>query len=220
MRILEIELLSDDLESTEKFYSGTLGFVIMRRERSLVSFLAGKSILTFRRSAFLKPVYHFAFNIPNNQLSESKKWISRLTDILPVEGGTEIAEFENWNARAFYFCDNNGNILEFIARFDLENDSHTRFSSDSVCSISEIGVVTEEVKTFVSQLGTQYNIVPYVKQPVLKNFAALGDANALIIVSVTGRHWYPTQTNAEKFATRILLLNHENRIELVFNDEK
>jgi catechol 2,3-dioxygenase-like lactoylglutathione lyase family enzyme len=220
MRILEIELLSDDLESTEKFYAKTIGFTVMRRERSLVSFLTGKSILTFRRSAFLKPVYHFAFNIPSNQLNASKKWISLRTNILPVTEAAEVAEFENWNARAFYFNDNNGNILEYIARFDLDNASHVQFSAGSVCNISEIGIVADVVSTCVSQLGSEYNILPYVKQPVLKNFAALGDANGLIIISAAGRHWYPSQVNAEKFVTRILLLSHGNRVGLIFNGEK
>lgn len=71
MEILEIELLTNDIEGTLGFYAEILGLQIISRNKDWVSFAAGATKLTFRFSKTEKPIYHFAFDIPNNQLLEA-----------------------------------------------------------------------------------------------------------------------------------------------------
>ncbi|MNL17020.1 hypothetical protein D3C87_1380890 [compost metagenome] len=81
----------------------------------------GSSVLKFIENPEFDSVYHFAFNIPENKLEEAIKWCADKIDLIMIENKRVIANFETWNANAIYFYDNNGNLLEFIARHDLDN---------------------------------------------------------------------------------------------------
>ena len=203
MDILKLEILTNDLPGTEQFYHGILGLDVLEKSDFGISFLAGETTLTFRPVANLKPIYHFAFNIPCNKLNEAFDWMAKRTDIMDVTAGNKIADFVNWNAKSFYFYDNNGNILEFIARFELENESNVEFGSDSILNISEIGVCTDDVNAECDELIKKYGLPVFSKQPRLENFTAMGDNNGLLILSISNRHWYPTEKVAQKHYTSI-----------------
>ena len=49
--------------------------------------------------------------------------------LLPYSAKEEIADFSSWNAKAFYFHDNNGNILELITHYDWLATSAGQFFS-------------------------------------------------------------------------------------------
>src|SRR6187402_3931007 len=137
MNILELELLSDSISKTEAFYNRVLGFETINSDHLSVSFQVGTTKLTFHSSQNVNPVYHFAFDVPNNKLLEAFIWIESKTEIMYVIPPDKIADFSNWNAKSFYFYDNNGNILEFIARNDLDNASEKSFDGKSILSVSE-----------------------------------------------------------------------------------
>ncbi len=204
--IKEIQLLSNNLELAEQFYTKVLDLKILDKSADSISFSAGNSVLTFIETDALNPVYHFAFNIPCNKLDEAVKWISSKTEIIKTPETGSIADFRAWNAKAFYFYDNNGNILEFIARFDLHNQSNIPFSASSILNVSEMAVAAEDVTKLAGALTSEFKIPVFSKQPLLQNFGALGDDNGLIILSKTGRNWYPTDVPAEKYFSGIKIL--------------
>src|SRR6478736_4263839 len=100
MNILEIEILTDNLVETKKFYAELLGFHATKKDKDSISFLAGHSILTFIQSHELNPTYHFAFNIPNNKINEAVNWVSARCDLIESSDYEIIANFESWNAKA------------------------------------------------------------------------------------------------------------------------
>lgn len=157
MNILEVKILTDNLVETERFYAELLGFYTTKKDTNSISFLAGQSMLTFTKSNELNPTYHFAFNIPNNKINEAVNWVSTKCNLIKSSDYGIIANFENWNAKAFYFYDNNKNILEFIARFDLDNYSDNRFEISSIQSISEIGLVTDHPISYAAGLVADNN---------------------------------------------------------------
>lgn len=214
MKILEIELLSNNLFSTEQFYTEILGLEIKEKGSNKISFHAGKSILTFIQSEAQKAFYHFAFNIPHNQLEEALEWISSKTALIPVNEHSVIADFDTWYAKSIYFYDNNGNILEFIARYQLDNFSEKVFGPTSILSISEIGIVTDNpLKTaedFVLNEGLSY----FPKGIKNEKFATLGTDEGLFIIVSTNRNWYPTSTPAKKFLSKIKICV-ENEIKFI-----
>ena len=216
MEILSVELLTKDLQGTEAFYAQQLGFEIVDRQATAVTFKAGLTLLTFILGDEAEPVYHFAFNIPCNQLEQAYQWIEERAAIMDVTPDNKIADFVNWNARSFYFYDNNGNILELIARFDLKNESSHEFCSDSILCISEIGVAVDDVKIAVDELIETLGLPVYEKQPRLENFTALGDHDGLLIISSANRHWYPTEKRAQKIYTNIKIRNDEKVLVLQF----
>ena len=203
MKILEIEIQTDNIKETETFYSEILGLQLVNKNQNSISFKAGQSKLTFIKSDNINPKYHFAFNIPNNKLEEAILWAkSRLRLIENDENGI-IANFESWNANAIYFYDNNNNIVEFIARFDLENSTEKPFDISVIESISEIGIVTDKPLDLAETLIESYNLVYFNKSKKSEKFAALGNDNGLFIIVETNRKWYPTEQKAKKYFSRI-----------------
>lgn len=207
MNIFELELLTDTIDETELFYKDVIGLEIISKSNSSISFTAGATKLTFRSSENLKPVYHFAFDIPNNKLAEAFAWIEKKTKILPVIPPDKIADFYNWNAKSFYFYDNNGNILEFIARFSLDNASEKPFDGLSILSVSEIGFVSKNVSQFSDEICKKYDLSIFPKQPKLNKFIVLGTDTGLFILVEENRDWYPTDKKAKSFWTKVLFLN-------------
>lgn len=203
MRILETTLLSDDLEPTRQFYHKVLGLPLHSHEENAVAFRAGDTKLIFRRSIQQNPVYHFAFNIPHNQLDESVEWMLEKAMLITNEHGEIITDFPSWNARSIYFCDNNQNILEFIARFDLPNESDQPFHAGSLLSICEMGVVIKYPKKLAEELIEKYHLNYFDKGPVTEDFVVLGDDFGLLIISSPNRNWYPTEYKAEQFPVRM-----------------
>ena len=214
MNILELTLLSNDINETEKFYNGILELEMIDKTNTSISFLTQQSKLTFIKSEIQKPCYHFAFNIPNNKLIEALTWANSKIDIIEFEPNKKIADFENWNAKSFYFYDNNNNIVEFIARFDLDNQSNINFKSTSILSISEIGFAVENVNNQSEKIAAEYNLTNFSKQEKRDDFVVLGNDNGLFIFVERLRTWFPTNKPARKFWTKIKIENNEKVSEI------
>jgi catechol-2,3-dioxygenase len=203
MNILEIQLLTPDISQTKKFYNEILGMKILNADDSLIKFSAGLSTLIFKKTNDKNPFYHFAFTIPANKFEEAHAWASQKVQLLPITPNSTIADFKSWNAKAFYFYDNNQNIVEFIARFDLNNNSDKPFDGTSIFSISEIGMVVDNAKTYSEKILQQYDLNFFSKQPPQDDFVAVGDDNGLFIVVNDKRNWYPTSKPSAKYWTAI-----------------
>ena len=89
MKILEIEIQTDNIIETEAFYKETFGLKLFNKSKDSISFIAGNSKLTFIKSENIKPKYHFAFNIPNNKLGDAINWAE--TRIKLIENDLENA---------------------------------------------------------------------------------------------------------------------------------
>ncbi|MGY0037350.1 VOC family protein [Pedobacter sp. NJ-S-72] len=203
MKIKAIELLSNNIIETEHFYNNTLNIKTNKKTETEISFLIGTTQLTFQKSEVKHPNYHLAFDIPNNKLEEAFNWLDQRTAILPVTDDSNFSSFEAWNAKSFYFYDNNENLLELICRFDADNQSSASFDSNALLFVSEIGIVTADVSAMGEQLIRQYDLEYYVKQPKTESFAVVGDETGLFILVNPDRDWFPTKKKAQSFQTKI-----------------
>lgn len=206
----EITLNTASLLRTRLFYHRTLELPIVYENEETITFKAGDTKLTFKQAAGSKPVYHIAFNITNNKFSDSFEWINSKLDILTGENGLPIFAYNDWNAESFYFYDNNGNVLEFIVRFDLPYHSNEPFSSCDIRQISEVGIVTDDVLRTADELHAKYGIPYFAKSVSSGNFSAMGDDYGLLIVVATGHHWIPTHKPAAKYPLSISFINPDN----------
>src|SRR5690606_29159223 len=202
MDLLEIRLLTDDLVGTRQFYHDQLGMDIQFEDSNQLKLAAGLSTLIFTRSD-IPAVYHFAFTIPSNRFEEAHSWTGSILPLLEMEAQNTIADFKKWNAKAFYFYDNNKNIVEFISRFDLKNDTSNSFDGASVCCVSEIGIVGDSAQSLSEKLISEYGLPYFIKQQPQPDFSAIGDDNGLFIVVSENRPWYPTQLKAGRYPTGI-----------------
>lgn len=211
MKILEIKLLSDDLLGTEKFYSEILGLELLSKDKEIISFRVGTSKLSFIKSVDVNPTYHFAFNIPNNKLLQAICWANSRVDLIPVEGDEVVADFKNWNAKSIYFYDNNKNILEFIARFELANKIEGDFDTEAIQNISEIGLIANSPGELAEELRKLYDLSYFAKGAQGEKFKTLGTDEGLIIIVQSDHDWYPTKSPVEKHFLEIIL-SHNNRV--------
>lgn len=187
MKITRLELKTTNLKEQALFYGETLGLDTRIIDGKQVLVRAGETELIFTEAEKDQTcLYHFAFNIPENQFENAKKWIALRAEILADEEGNTIFDFGNWNSHSLYFRDAAGNILELIARHDLENTN----DEFKILSISEIGLCTTDVLAFVETLKEKTGMLPY-KNESSDSFTAVGDANGLFIVVKQGRIWYP-----------------------------
>ncbi len=194
MKIKEIILFTNNIQKQKQFYQNVLEFELVVDTEEKISFKTGISILSFKYSETVVKSSHFAFNIPLNQDKNALLWLQRRVEILP-DGDDLISDFKNWNAKAIYFYDADKNIVEFIARKNLNIESHTPFSSKSILSISEMGIVATNIETIYNSINSIKNIPVFSGD--LKRFCALGnDEGLFILINGTIKNWHPTQEKA------------------------
>lgn len=216
MKIDQIQISTKDIQRTKSFYHEVLGLYILENDKDSVTIQAGASILKFIEDPQFNSIYHFAFNIPENQLDEAIEWCKNKVDLILIEDKNVITHFENWNAHAIYFYDNNGNLLEFIARHDLNNEQIGSFNPASILNISEIGIVNKNPLALGNQLIAEHGLHFFSKNNNSEVFSAIGDDEGLLILVQPNRNWYPTQTPSEHTALNIILENNTNLVSLDF----
>ncbi len=204
MKILAITIETNDLDKTTQFYSEILQFDLCYKSELEVHYKIGHSLLKFVKTAHATAIYHYAFNIPSSLLESALNWARQRLEVIKNPTDQLITTFENWNAQAIYFYDNNGNLVEFIARYDRDESSKSAsFDPSKIESISEIGIVTAEPMGLAADWIKQYGLSYFEKSPPTKDFLALGDDEGLLIVVSPQRNWYPTNIPARQTTTSI-----------------
>lgn len=192
MKIQALTLYTSQLETQLSFYKDTLRFQILESTESSFTLSIGRSQLQFIKSKNTTP-YHFAFNIPANQEDAALSWLEQRVNIIKY-GELEIIDFEDWQAKAVYFYDACNNLVEFISRRRIQSEIPEPFTIDSVLSISEIGLVTDEIEAVYQKLNsTGIEIF----DGNMHRFCAAGDDHGLfIIINPTVKNWFPTGEKA------------------------
>jgi len=200
MKIKELKLYSNHLTEQKEFYTSLFGLELVNDSATSFTVKVGDSLLSFIKSDD-NPYYHFAINIPSNQIIESAKWLSERADILPYMD-KDIVDFPAWNAKSIYFYDADKNIVEFIARRNLDIKSNDSFSGKSLLQLSEIGIPTSNVPVLFNKLNKDYALENYDCD--LRRFCAVGDEYGLfIVVNYNLKKWLPTQDEALPFPFEI-----------------
>lgn len=204
MKIEEIRLYINQLDTVNSFYSQVLELPIIESSNTSITFLAGASRLTFVQSDTVdKPYYHFAFNIVENKNQLAIAWLkSRGIQINQVDDNDE-SYFESWNSHSTYFYDPAGNIVEFIARHNQHHGSDSEFTTKDILNISEIGLASEDVVELSTSIQEEYNEQIYLSGS--PTFTPVGDEEGLLIVSICHRTWLGSDKTAEIFPIEIVI---------------
>jgi hypothetical protein len=192
-RILELELVtSAALSAMKEFYGTALGLPIAAEGSRLVV-TAGTSRLSFTRDPnAVDPFYHFAFNIPENQIVEARAWQLRRGPLLPIPDRLrdprfppDVVDYRHWNAHSIFFLDPGGNVVEYIARHDLRNASPRPFGPSAILCASEIGLIVDDVPATASRVRQATGFETY--RGGSREFEAVGDEEGLLLVMKRGR---------------------------------
>jgi catechol-2,3-dioxygenase len=193
MNINELKIFTSNLSEQVEFYSSVLDLAISEKSKNKVSLIIGNSLLTLEYRKEFTP-YHFAINIPSNKENEALNWLKERVSIL-LDRKSEIQDFDFWNAKAIYFYDKDNNIVEFIARKNLNNKSDKKFEANSLIEISEIGLPTENIEKEFNSLNKNCNL--NIFSGGLERFCAIGNENGLIIcINKNIKDWFPTNDKA------------------------
>jgi catechol 2,3-dioxygenase-like lactoylglutathione lyase family enzyme len=200
MKIETLILTTNAVQKQVEFYRDIFGLGVLEQTDRRAVFKAGQTRLEFIEAANSIP-YHFAFNIPSNKAEEALDWIRDRVDILK-DGDNELIDFRSWNAKSLYFYDSDHNVVELIARRNLDIFSTGKFSPEQILGISEIGMPVGDIEQTWHRLN-QIGTLP-VYSGNFENFCAMGDENGLfIVVDHRQKKWYPTDDPAMPSPFRI-----------------
>lgn len=196
MEIKHLKLFTENPEKLQRFYSETLGMDTRKDEDGFRIVLPNGSYIAFCKSE--EPwYYHFAFNISENQIDGALTFVKSFANPLPdPDTGYPIIDFPAWNAHSVYFKDPAQNIVEFIARHDLDNAGGDTFDANSILEISEIGTPSADVLESFNLLHDNFGLDRYSGN--FETFCATGDQHGLFILTQTERNWFPTSLKSIK----------------------
>ncbi len=215
MKINSLALLvsPSNFEAQVKFYQHTLELLLVELTASRATFQIGATQLTFESNEDFQP-YHFALNIPSNQEQEALAWLKERVEILDYQQ-QEIQDFSNWNAKAIYFYDADKNIVEFIARKDLNNASDQAFGPDSLLNVSEIGVPVDDIRPTFDFIAETTGMDIY--DGGFERFCAVGDEEGLFIcINKNVKKWFPKDDVAYSAPFKIEIEEKEKHYKLKF----
>lgn len=203
--ILEhLTIYTNQLSQQRQFYGETLGLPVHSESAADVTFLIGRSLLSLKTDPKAQPG-HFAINIPSHAEEEALRWLKSRVAILK-DHGREIQDFVSWNARSVYFYDPEHNIVELIARKNLEYPQEGPFGAASFLEISEIGMATEDIEALYTPLHARVGLDIYDGD--CKRFCAIGDEQGLIIcINSKEKTWYPSGDTAQPARFQLQLVH-------------
>jgi catechol-2,3-dioxygenase len=190
MKLFELRLKMGDLIEARNFYHDVMKLPVLEETADLLVLQAGATRLVFEHETGWQGRYHFAFDVPENQVQEAAAWIAVKAKLATLNEKAIFNSSAHWNAHMVYFYDPAGNILEFIGRHNQPNASSEPFSERSIIAISEIGLTTRDVPQTVQWLGDNLGMLVY-DGAGSDTFSAVGDELGLFIVVKEGRNWYP-----------------------------
>jgi len=196
MRIHAVTLPARDTAEVAAAYRG-LGFPV-RTTEDAAEVKVGTTRLRFDRDPGYRGyrgAHHLAFTIPTGSFAAARAWIGERAEVIAPDGRDEFAGPGTWDSRSVYFRGPDAQVLELIERRALAPDPGARepFRSSDVVSVSEVGVVVDDVPAAVTLLA-EAGLHPYGGFAT-DGFAAVGDVEGLVILVARGRAWVPEGTH-------------------------
>lgn len=191
MQIKELTIYVGNYNETRKFYEEVMGLNVYKESKQQITFQVGTSLLTIQEEIEQASFYHFAINIPPNLLQSAKVWLSNRVKLAMEEGEDEV-DFKEAKAKAIYFEDPSGNIVELIARKTSAVASESHFHKAHFLNISEVGIVTNHIIELAQQLqdkGIPVRNNESIKHEKYLNFFGEYEDGVYIIVAPVGRRW-------------------------------
>lgn len=215
MNFEKITIYSANLAAQKNFYTEVLGFKLIEKASDFFTLEIGKTALQFIEKEGATN-YHYAFNIPSEQGAEALAWLKERVEILDWNG-QDLVDFSDWNAEAMYFYDKDHNIVEFIARKNLNIPTKAKFDARQVLEISEMGAATQDVQGVYDRIHQYFPIEKYSGD--LSRFAAMGDEQGLfIVIDNKVKKWIPREDEAYFSPFKVCLQHQGKYFELKYEN--
>ncbi|MEX1189718.1 MAG: hypothetical protein WED33_10710 [Bacteroidia bacterium] len=225
LEIKEIVLRLDNIywQSNRIFWTETLGFELISQTALSYTIQVGDSRLTFRpKNTTNSPTYSFSISIPQNQVENALAWLKNengefadgptqpITIIRDELTGAEIINKPLYNANSVFFRDAAGNVIELIARNDIENSVEGPFNRSQFLKISEAPVVTKQVRDCEEILDSEFGAKAFPR--TTSGYRPVGGAEGVLLLIIPGRPWIPTETDlATQYDIEIIVKHPEEK---------
>jgi catechol 2,3-dioxygenase-like lactoylglutathione lyase family enzyme len=203
----EIETLSLETAATastglEAFYGDRLGLGTAVRADGTVEVAVGDATLVLRPAGD-RPYHHFALLVPGDRLEAAREWVTAATELLAGERGP-LFEFGSWSARALYFTDPAGNIVELVSHRGIgESGRGGPFSAAELRGISEAGLVVADPAAAARVLDDAG--IPVWDGDPDAGIAFAGRQGHTLVLSSADRNWMPTSRRSIPFRTETIV---------------
>ncbi|MDW2887127.1 VOC family protein [Exiguobacterium artemiae] len=192
MKITAATLWTNDVKLMQDFYTETLGFPLVEETATAFTMQIGTSQLRFELDTTEQPKqYHFAFNVPGDSFRLAKDWLQHRVPLL-IEDGKDEIYFENINAHSVYFYDPDENVVELIARHDVNPaKSLETFTVNDILDIGEMNVTTPDV-TGVGASFAELGVFHRYHQPInvdFLNFLGAPEDGTHLLLGREDRTW-------------------------------
>jgi catechol-2,3-dioxygenase len=177
VRIREVVLPAADPDAAAAFHPDAYG-------ASRVRFVEGPAVCS-----------HFAINV--GDFDAAREWARTQAELIQ-----EDVPFEMWRARAAYYFDPVGNLVELIARERAPGDV-------LLMEVSEVGLPVADVGAAVEFLATELELPHFSGDR--ESFSAVGDDRGLFILVPVGRPWLFTDRPASDAPVRVTIAGSEAR---------
>jgi hypothetical protein len=144
--------------------------------------------------------YHFALLVPGDRFDAALAWSKERVELLG-----DVFDFEEWDARAVYFHDPAGSIVELIAHHGLEENGRLgAFAAEELVGFSELGLVGER-RLLLSRLEALGLELWDGELCEPNSLAFVGERGRTFILAPPGRGWLPTGRPAEPHPVKAVL---------------
>lgn len=197
------------------FYGELLGLPVVADEPSGgfgVALERARVVLTPADGA---PFHHFALLIAGDRFDAAMAWAADRVALLPGDAGEPVFDFSSWSARAMYFLDPAGNIVELIAHAGVCESGlgEAAFSAREVVGVSEAGLVVTDLPTVAARLHARARLETWDGDPA-GGIAFLGRRAHTLILSAPNRGWLPTRRPAEAHPVAVMLEGPRGEIQV------
>jgi catechol 2,3-dioxygenase-like lactoylglutathione lyase family enzyme len=199
----ELAVAAAQLDAVAAFYEQTLGFAVKRRDGRVVVPVGADALELVTTGDGTDPFHHFALLVPGDRFDAARAWLGERAETLARDDGGTVFPFDFWDARAVYFHDPAGNIVELIAHAGTAEGSGVAggFSAVELAGLSEIGIVVDDPAAAVAALELDLGLEFWSGDAA--QLAFVGAKAHTLILAPPGRGWLPTGRPAEPHAATV-----------------
>jgi catechol 2,3-dioxygenase-like lactoylglutathione lyase family enzyme len=194
------------LPELTEFYAGRLELRLGQPNDTGLALEVGETVLDFALGGG-SPFYHFALLVPGDRFEAALAWADDRVELLPDPETDEVVfDFTDWDARAVYFHDPAGSIVELIAHRGVgEGGRSGAFEPAELLGLSEVGLVCDPpavAERLRRELGLELWDGSVAGGARL---AFVGEKGRTLILCRAGRPWLPTGRPAEAHPVEVVL---------------
>jgi catechol-2,3-dioxygenase len=134
---------------------------------------------------------HFAVNVPPDRFEEAVAWARGQASLIQDD-----VPFPLWRARAAYYFDPAGNLVELIARERAPG-------AELLIEVSEVGLPVADVGAAVAFFEAELELPHFSGDR--ESFSAVGDDHGLFILVPVGRAWLFTDRPSGDAPVRVTI---------------